>query len=69
MGSDQIARGGGPENTSYDKMRHESMRLRPHGMYGIIKIGVGAELVPFPGTCEKCVFDRGTHSADCQRLT
>jgi hypothetical protein len=35
---DEVVRGGGPENTSYDKARHEEMRLRRNGLYGIPKI-------------------------------
>ena len=34
---DKVIRGGGPENTLYDRQRHERMRLRPMGMYGILK--------------------------------
>ena len=30
----------GPEPTSYDRMRHESMRLRQNGLYGIPKFFV-----------------------------
>ena len=38
--SDHSAANSGPENTEYDKQRHEKMRLRPNGMYGITKFFV-----------------------------
>lgn len=66
MGTDQIARGGGPEATKYDQMRHESMRLRPLGMYGIPKFQFDSAKL-FPGTCEMCVYGKGTPGANCQR--
>lgn len=63
MDSDQIARGGGPEPTAYDRGRHEAMRLKPFSStYGKIHVGLGEKLIPLPGTCEKCVFDSGAHS-------
>jgi hypothetical protein len=43
MASDSMnfaGRGSGPEPTKYDKARHEEMRLRPNGMYGIPKFFV-----------------------------
>ena len=40
MASDSLARGSGPENTMYDKDRHESMVLKKNGMYGIPKFFV-----------------------------
>lgn len=57
---EQIAQGKRPENTPYDKMRHESMRLRPNGLYGVPKFQYDKDKI-FPGTCEKCVFDIGEH--------
>lgn len=66
MGADSIARGSGPEPTKYDKMRHESMRLRPLGLYGIPKIQLDSAKV-FPGTCEACVFGKGEHIENCER--
>lgn len=50
-----------PENTKYDRMRHESMKLRPNGMYGVPKVQLDKEKI-FPGTCLKCVFDTDTHT-------
>lgn len=31
---------GRPENTGYDRQRHEEMRLKPLGSYGIVKLFV-----------------------------
>lgn len=56
----QINQGKRPEPTAYDTRRHESMRLRPNGLYGIPKFQFNKEKI-FPGTCEKCVFDIGDH--------
>jgi hypothetical protein len=57
---EQIAKGDRPEKTEYDQMRWDSMKLRKNGMYGQPKL-MPVEIV-FPGTCMKCVFDRGEHT-------
>ena len=49
---DRIARGGGPENSKYDRRRHEQMRLRPIGTYGQTFIGLKA--LPTNITCSGC---------------
>jgi hypothetical protein len=57
---EQIAKGDRPEKTEYDQMRWDSMKLRKNGMYGQPKL-MPVETI-FPGTCMKCVFDRGEHT-------
>lgn len=61
MDTDKIVRGGGPENTAYDRMRHESMKLKPMGMYGIPKSFLDSSKMT---CCEKCVFDTGVHTCE-----
>ena len=52
MDSDKISRGNGPESTSYDRARHEEMRLKRNGLYGIPKIFIsGSKIRP---VCHKC---------------
>lgn len=53
MDTDKIARGQGPENTPYDKIRHEKMRLRDNGSYGRIKIFSSSPT----GRCKVCQQD------------
>ena len=43
----------GPEKTEYDRMRHESMRLRRNGLYGIPKIFVNGFKEP-KEVCKVC---------------
>jgi hypothetical protein len=52
MGSRSVSRGSGPENSTYDKQRHESMRLRQFGLYGVVKSFPSAEVSEF--RCETC---------------
>jgi hypothetical protein len=49
---DQIVRGGGPENSKYDRRRHDQMKLRPIGSYGQIFIGLKA--IPNEIICTSC---------------
>lgn len=56
----------GPEKSKYDQVRHESMRLKANGTYGIPKFFLKGELST---CCERCVFGRGEHAADCITLT
>ena len=46
----EVVRGGGPENTHYDRVRHEKMSLRPM-RYGFFRVAKEATL---PDVCEKC---------------
>jgi hypothetical protein len=57
---EQIRNGERPENTEYDKMRWDSMKLRRNGMYGQPKF-IPSETI-FQGTCLKCVFNQGEHT-------
>lgn len=66
MDSHAIARGEGPENSAYDRQRHDSMKLRPSGMDGIKFMPAKFESI-FPGTCEKCVFGLGEHGENCPK--
>ena len=50
--TDRISRAGGPENSKYDRRRHEQMRLRPIGTYGQMFIGLKA--LPSSVTCKTC---------------
>ena len=62
MDTDKVARGRGPESTPYDKMRHESMKLRAFSpTYGVEKVFL-KDMPIFPGTCTKCVFNEGGHT-------
>lgn len=54
----------GPESTLYDKQRHESMRLRSNGMYGIPKLFLNSKRMQ---CCEKCVFGSGEHAEFCKQ--
>lgn len=52
----------GPEKTKYDEMRHDTMKLRRNGLYGIPKIFMPEERT----CCEKCVFGTGKHADFCE---
>lgn len=43
----------GPEPTTYDRMRHESVRLRRNGLYGVPKFFVNG-LRPEKVRCSDC---------------
>ena len=49
---DEIARGGGPEPTAYDRARHEEMVLKRNGLYGIPKILIDG--FKKKEVCKKC---------------
>lgn len=53
-----------PENTNYDRRRHEEMRLRPLGMYGIPKFIFDSRKM---NCCERCVFGSGEHLETCPK--
>jgi hypothetical protein len=57
---------GKSENTPYDINRAKRIKLGTFS-YGVPKFDLGGIEV-FPGTCEKCVFGSGEHSASCDRL-
>lgn len=48
----------GPENTAYDRRRHEEMRLKTT-KYGVPKIFMHADRLM---CCTKCVFNDGSHT-------
>ena len=52
-----------PEKSEYDIARFDNMRLRRNGLYGIPKSFLNSTLM-MPGTCEKCVFNRGVHTCE-----
>lgn len=54
----------GPEPTSYDRNRHESMKLRQNGMYGIPKIFMAGLAKPKP-RCVDC--GRLVYWCDCEK--
>lgn len=49
---DSVVRGGGPENSKFDRRRHEKMKLRPIGTYGQAFIGLKA--LPTNVICKSC---------------
>ena len=57
---------GKSEDRPFDKKRGERIQLKTFS-YGVPKFDLGRVGV-FPGTCEKCVFGTGEHSASCNRL-
>jgi hypothetical protein len=60
MASHSIINPGPERGNKYDDKRHQEMKLRSLGMFGIPKFFFRKESVLM--ACEKCVFDSGIHS-------
>jgi hypothetical protein len=57
---------GKSEDRPFDKQRGQRINLKTFS-YGVPKFDLG-RVEPMLGTCEKCVFGMGEHSAGCNRL-
>jgi hypothetical protein len=62
----QVYEVGKSEDRLFDKQRAERINLKTFS-YGVPKFDLG-QFQAMPGTCEKCVFGSGEHSAGCNRL-